>query len=115
MIRAFNSTGEVNIVPNNQMRVVAFTLGTRVLLTCDVTGLPEGSEVLSYRWYHNCAYERCEIRDRDPYYRVAADTLLVDVTSESNVGRYLCHATYRNMGGESVTARTFTSSITLAG
>ena len=114
-IRAYNATGEVNIVQNNQIRVVAFTLGTRILLTCDVTGLPEGSEVLSYKWYHNCAYERCEIRDGDPYYRVVADTLLVDVTSENNVGRYHCHATYRNMGEESVTAKQITPRIALAG
>ena len=67
-----------------------------------MTGLPEGSEVLSYKWYHNCAYERCKIREGDPYYRVVADTLLVDVTSENNVGRYHCHVVYRNMGGESV-------------
>ena len=38
-IRAYNATGEVNIMTNNQIRVVAFILGTRVLLTCDVTGL----------------------------------------------------------------------------
>ena len=115
-IRAYNATGEVNIMTNNQVRDVAFTLGTRVLLTCDVRGLPEGREVLSYQWYHNCAYERCKIREGDPYYRrVVADTLLVDVTSENNVGRYHCIVTYRNMQGESVTARTFTSSITLAG
>ena len=114
-IRAYNATGEVNIMTNNQIRGVAFTLGTRVLLTCDVTGLSEGSEVLSYKWYHNCGYERCEIREGDPYYRVVADTLLVDVTSENNVGRYNCHATYRNMEGESATARTHTTDITLAG
>ena len=102
-IRAYNATGE------------AFTLGTRVLLTCDVTGLPEGSEILSYKWYHNCAYERCEIQEGDPYYRVVADTLLVDVTSENNVGRYHCHTTYRNMGGELVTAKHFTPRIALAG
>ena len=71
-IRAYNSTGEVNIMTKNQIRVVAFILGTRVRLTCDVTGLPEDSEVLSYKWYHNCSYERCEIRGGDPYYRVVA-------------------------------------------
>ena len=114
-IRVYNATGEVNIMANNQIRDVAFTLGTRVLLTCDVTGLPEGSEVLSYKWYHNCVYERCEIRDGDPYYRVVADTLLVDVTSENNVGRYHCHVTYRGIGGESVTAKHFTPRIALAG
>ena len=114
-IRAYNATGEVNIMTNNQIRVVAFTLGTRVLLTCDVTGLPEGSEVLSYKWYHKCTSERCEIQEGDPYYRVVADTLLVDVISENNVGRYYCHETYRNMAGESVTARTHTTEITLEG
>ena len=115
-IRAYNATGEVNIMTNNQVRDVPFTLGTRVLLTCGVTELPEGSEVLSYQWYHNCAYERCKIREGDPYYRrVVADTLLVDVTSENNVGRYHCIVTYRNMRGESVTAKTFTTDITLAG
>ena len=114
-IRAYNATGEVNIMTNNQIRDVAFTLGARVLLTCDVTGLPEGSEVLTYKWYHNCAYERCEIREGDPYYRVVADTLLVDVTSENNVGIYNCHVTYRNMGRVSVTAKTFTNDIALAG
>ena len=114
-IRAYNATGEVNIVAKNQIGGIAFTLGTRVLLTCDVTGLPEDSEVLSYRWYHKCAFNSCEIRDGDAYYRVVADTLLVDVTSENNVGRYHCHVTYRNMQGESVTAKTFTTDIALAG
>ena len=114
-IRAYNATGEVNVMTNNQIKVVAFTLGMRVLLTCDVTGLPEGSEVLSYKWYHNCAYERCEIREGDPYYRVVADTLLVDVTSENNVGIYNCRVTYRNMRGESAMASTLTTDIPLAG
>ena len=35
-IRAYNATGELDI------RRHGFTLGTRVLLTCNVTGLPEG-------------------------------------------------------------------------
>ena len=113
-IRAYNATGEVNIVRNNQIGEIAFTLGTRVLLTCDVTGLPVDNEVLSYRWYHKCTFESCEIREGDPYYRVAADTLLVDVTSENNVGRYHCIVTYRNTRGESDTAKTFTTDVTLA-
>ena len=113
-IRAYNAI-EVNIMTNNQIRDVAFTLGTRVLLTCNVTGIPEGSEVLSYKWYHNCVYERCEIQDGDPYYRVVADTLLVDVTSQNKVGIYNCHVTYRGMQGESVTAITLTPRIALAG
>ena len=88
-IRAYNATGELDI------RRDPFTLGTRVLLTCDVTGLPENSEALSYRWYHNCAgrpNSRCEIQDGDPYYRVVKDTLLVDVTSLDQGGRYYCNA-----------------------
>ena len=48
-IRTHNATGKVNIVPNNEIGGIAFTLGTRVLLTCDVTGLSEDSEVLSYK------------------------------------------------------------------
>ena len=114
-IRAYNATEEVNIVANNQIRNVAFTLGTRVLLTCDVTGIPEGGEVLSYRWYQKCNNAWCEKQEGDPYYRVVADTLLVDVTSENNVGIYNCRVTYRNMRGESVMASTLTTDIHLAG
>ena len=40
MIKAYNATGKLGI------RRDAFTLGTRVLLTCDVSGLPEGNEAL---------------------------------------------------------------------
>ena len=86
-IRAYNATGEENIGRD------PFTLGTRVLLICDVTGLPEDSEALSYKWYHNCTGpldSKCEIQDRDPYYRVVKDTLLVDVTSLNQGGRYYC-------------------------
>ena len=88
-IRAYNATGKLDTKTNPFM-----TLGTRVLLICDVTGLPEGSEVVSYRWYHNCAGtldSKCEIQDRDPYYRVVKDTLLVDVTSLDQGGRYYCN------------------------
>ena len=70
-----------------------FTQGTRILLTCDVTGLPEGSEVGNYKWYHNCPglpNSRCEIEDREPYYRIVKDTLLVDVTSLDQGGRFYC-------------------------
>ena len=86
-IRAYNATGELDI------RRDPFTLGTRVLLTCDVTGLPEDSKALRYKWYHNCTRiisYRCEIQDRDPYYRVVKHTLLVDVTSLDQGGRYYC-------------------------
>ena len=87
-IRAYNATGELDTKRDR------FTLGTRVLLTCNVTGLPEDSEV-NYKWYHNCTgrpNSRCEIQDRDPYYRVVKDTLLVDVTSLKQGGRYHCNA-----------------------
>ena len=86
-IRAYNATGELDI------RRDPFTLGTRVLLTCDATGLPEGNVVVNYRWYRDCSdvpNPRCEIRDRDPYYRVVSDTLLVDVTSWDQGVRYHC-------------------------
>ena len=94
-IRAYSATGELDTTRD------PFTLGTRILLSCDVTGLPEASEVrevseaLSYKWYHNCTghpNSRCEIQDRDPYYRVVKDTLLVDVTSLDQGGRYYCTA-----------------------
>ena len=87
-IRAYNAIGELDITRN------PVTLGTRVLLTCDVTGLPEGSEVVSYRWYHNCPElpnSRCEIQDKDAYYRVVNDSLLVDVTSLNQGGVYYCN------------------------
>ena len=94
-IRVYNATGEVdisNITPENRD---AFTLGTRVFLICDLTIV--GSEVLSYRWYHNCTiYPNggCEIQDRDPYYRVVSDALLVDVTSWHQGGWYFCVVHY---------------------
>ena len=86
-IRAYNATGEVDI------RRDPFTLSTRVLLTCDVAELSEGNELVSYRWYHKCTmtpHRGCEIRDGDPYYRVVNATLLVDVTSWDQGGRYYC-------------------------
>ncbi len=88
-IRAYSATGELDIRRN------PFTLGTRVLLTCNVTGRPEASELVNYRWYHNCPgrpNSRCEIQDGDPYYRVVKDTLLVYVTSLDQGGRYYCNA-----------------------
>ena len=87
-IRIYKATG-VGITRN------PFTLGTRVLLTCDVTGISEDSEVVSYKWYHNCPGHptaQCEIQDGDSYYRVVNDTLLVDVTSLDQGGRYYCNA-----------------------
>ena len=111
-IRAFNATG--NITPEHKD---AFTLGTRVLLTCDVTELPESSEVVSYSWYHSCTggtQGRCQIRDRDPYYRVVNDTLLVDVTSWDQGGRYYCVVHYLQ-GAQATTFTAVTRLLSVAG
>ena len=106
-IRAYNATGELNI------RRDPVTLGTRVFLTCDVTGLSEENEVVSYRWYHKCTgrpNSRCEIRDGDPYYRVVNDTILVDVISWNQGGRYYC-----TVYGLQVTQRAITPQLSVAG
>ena len=94
-IRAYNATREVNSRSGNT-RSNSFSLGTRVLLTCDVTGLPEGSEVVSYKWYHMCTGPMCEIQEGTPYCRAADDTLLVDVTSQDLGGTYHCDVMYHN-------------------
>ena len=107
-IRAYNASGELDIEAINTRQRDSFTLGTRVLLTCDVTGLPEGSEVISYKWYHNCTRPMCEIQEGTPYYRAVADTLLVDVTSHDMGGRYYCEAVSQNRTG-------FTSKIIATG
>ena len=107
-IRAYNATG--NIIPEHRD---AFTLGTRVLLTCDVIEVPESSEVVRYRWFHNCTgnSNRCEIEDGEPYYRVGNDTLLVDVISQDQGGRYYCFVKFSNIPQSSH----FTSNIAVAG
>ena len=101
-ISAYNATGELNI------RRDPFTLGTRVLLTCDVTELPEDSEVLNYKWYHNCTQlpnSRCNVRDSDAYYRVVKDTLLIDVTSLYQGGRYYCTVQHQQKTQTAVTRK----------
>ena len=95
-IRAYNASSELDIESINRQHRDSFTLGTRVLLTCDVTGLPEGSEVISYKWYRNCTRPMCEIQGKTSYYRVVDDTLLVDVTSHDMGGRYYCDVKYHN-------------------
>ena len=90
-INAYNATRELDI-PREPL-----TLGTRVVLTCDVTGHPKDRESLSYRWYHNCTElpnSACELHNPVPYYRVVKDTLLVDVTSWSQGGAYYCSVPY---------------------
>ena len=101
-IRAYNATGELDI------RRDPFTLGTRVLLTCDVTGLPESSEVKRYRWFHSltgASQDRYQIQDRHPYYRVVKDTLLVDVTSLYQGGRYYCTVQHQQKTQTAVTRK----------
>ena len=98
-IRAYRPTGEVDIKPYTQNTKVEFTLGTRLLLTCEVTGLPEGSEVVNYQWFHSLTGDtriRYQILDRDPYYRVVKDTLLMDVTSRDQGGKYTCFVSFSN-------------------
>ena len=97
-IRAYNGTGEQDLAGRG-----AFILGTRVLLTCDVTGLLQGGKVISYQWERTCTgstHGRCEIQDKDPYYRVVNGTLLVDVTSWDQGGRYYCTVHYLDKGFE---------------
>ena len=109
-IKVYDATGELDIRNND-----AFTLGRRALLTCNVTGLPQGDKVVNYRWYLNCTStpdSRCEIQDRDPYYRVVNDTLLVDVTSWDQGGRYFCVVHYLQGARPKIAA---TSQISVAG
>ena len=88
-IRAYNAIREVDSQSGNA-HSNSFTLGTRALLTCDGIGLPEGSEVISYKWYCKCTRPMCEIQEGTPYYRAVDDTLLVDVTSQDLGGTYYC-------------------------
>ena len=93
-ISAYNATRELDI------RRDPFPLGTRVLLICDVQVLPEGSEVVNYRWFHSLTRdteERYQIHDRHPYYRVVKDALLVDVTSRDQRRRYFCNVRFTNL------------------
>ena len=95
-IRTYRSTGEVDIQ--------AFTQGTRLLLTCDVTRPPHDSEVVNYRWFHSLtgdSQDRYQIHDRDPYYRVVKGTLLIDVTSLDQGGKYTCFVRFTNNAPQS--------------
>ena len=91
-IRAYNATryiapGQVN-VPRE----------TRLLLICDVEGLPEGNVVISYTWYHSSTSTgRSDMIQRgDPYYTPVNDTLLVDITSWGGRKRrfHICEVLY---------------------
>ena len=62
--------------------------------------------MVSFKWYHKCTGSpnlECEIRDGDPYYRVASDTLLVDVTSSDQGGRYYCTVHYPEKSQRQIT------------
>ena len=101
-IRAYRATREVKIQYTFNQKI-AFTQGTR-LLTSNVIGLSEGNEVVSYRWFHSLTGEtqgRYQIRDRDPYYRVVKDTLLIDVTSLGQGEKYTCFVGFTNNAPES--------------
>ena len=47
--QGFNASGALYTESGRTISIDSFTLGARVLLTCDVTGLPEGSEVIRYK------------------------------------------------------------------
>ena len=90
--------------------------GTRILLICDVEGLPEGSVVTSYKWYHNCAPEKCNIQKGRPYYRAVNDTLLVDATFWDGGRRWhICEVEYQSEEGRTSNLTGFTASISLTG
>ena len=97
-VRAYTVTGAVDNAYNHNTKV-AIIQGT-TLLTCDVTGF---SEVVSYRWLHNNTVDtggrqakKNILQDEDPYYRAMNDTLLVDVISWDQGGRYNCFVTFSN-------------------
>ena len=93
-IRAYRATGEVDNASKYYAKV-AITQGTKLLLTCHVTGFPEDSDIVSYRWFHSLtgySQERYEIGSGYPYYRHS----LVDVTSLDQGGRYTCFVSFSN-------------------
>ena len=114
-IRAYNATRELDLSNSAVSKTDPFIVGTRILLICNETEQSEGIEVVSYRWFRSCKegqQRRCEIRDGDPYYRVVSNTLLVDVTSWNQGGRYYC--TIHGLQNVTV-ASSFTPLIIVAG
>ena len=90
--------------------------GTRLLLICDVEGLPEGSVVKTYRWYNSTTSTGAnEIRRESPYYKAVNDTLLIDATSWDNGRRHICEVEYRSEKGVLATQRKFIDAISLSG
>ena len=83
-VKACNATGELALGEDDIPR------GTRLLLTCDLEGLPDGSVVISYKWYYNCSTGRCEIQ-ADPYYTVVNDT-----SWDGGSRRHTCKVEYQS-------------------
>ena len=109
-IRAYSASGHFALEESNVLR------GTRLLLICDVEELPEGSVVVSYRWYHSCSTGKCEIQRETPYYTSVNDTLLVDATSWGRGRRsHTCDVEYRSAQGSSQNLTGFTAPISLTG
>ena len=109
-ITAAGATGYFVLEQGNVLR------GTRLLLTCDVEGLPEGAVVDGYRWYHSSTSTGAyEIRRESPYYKQVNDTLLIDATSWGNGRRHTCEVEYRSEKGGLDTQRKFTAAISLSG
>ena len=72
-----------------------------------MTGLSEENGVVSYRWFHSQTgrnKDRYELQDRDPYYRVVKDDLLMDVTSLDQGGKYTCFVNFLSSPQSSNTA-----------
>ena len=100
-VKAYNVTGELALGEDDIPR------GTRVLLTCDLEGLPEGSVAISYKWYYNCTTGQCQIQG-DPYYTVVNDTLLVDSISWDGGRRgHTCKVEYQSEENRAVTLTHF--------
>ncbi len=109
-ITAAGANGYFVLAQGNVLR------GTRFLLICDVEGLPEGSVVNSYRWYHtSTSMGAYEIRRESPYYKAVNDTLLIDATSWGNGRRHTCEVEYRSEKRGLGTQRGFTADISLSG
>ena len=109
-ITAAGATGHFVLEQGNVLR------GTRLLLICDVEGLPEGFVVTGYRWFHSGTSTGAnEIRRESPYYKAVNDTLLVDATSWGNGRRHTCEVEYHNEKEVLGTQRGFTAAISLSG
>lgn len=88
-IRAYSTSGLVTLGQDNIPR------GTRLILTCDVKGLPESIVVISYKWYYSCTTGNCEVQRGDSYYTAVNDTLLVD-TIWGGGRKHTCEVEYQS-------------------